>query len=142
MFLDWLRRIAAARAPFFTATIPNGPAPAPPAPPPAPPWPPKPERFDDIIDAWHRNEIPGPLHLALGMTHAQYRAWVENPASYRAHAALLSDLVKQEAEMFGILGKQVTDTDLDFICERRGFTPEHRAGLVGLLERAGLRNVG
>jgi hypothetical protein len=84
MFLDWLRRIASARAPLFKAVVPPGAPPTPPAPPPPPPWPPKREQFDDIIDAWHRGEIPGPMHLALGMTHPQYRAWVESPSSYRS----------------------------------------------------------
>jgi hypothetical protein len=34
--------------------------------------------LDDRIDAWHRSDSKQPLHEFLGMTEAQYAAWVVN----------------------------------------------------------------
>lgn len=37
------------------------------------------EAIDDFIDQWHQDDSFAPLSVFLGMTTAEYAAWLENP---------------------------------------------------------------
>lgn len=53
---------------------------------------------------------------------------------------LKNHLINQEIDMYKSTGNQVDQDDFDFICHRRGFTPEERCKVYEGIKKAGLAN--
>lgn len=39
----------------------------------------QPDEIDHYIDQWHTGNIDTPIHIYLGMSLEEYRAWIETP---------------------------------------------------------------
>ena len=39
------------------------------------------DRIDDYIDIWHESCTTEPLYIFLGMTHSEYKKWLESENS-------------------------------------------------------------